>query len=130
MGSVLGMDRQPADTSAETVETTAARSSTHSVDSSPEIAQPTKPEVAPKPVITRQPSVLVPLSQILTDNWSSFQLLAESAGTIELGPCTATTFPLHHDTGMGSGINDDVIPPVDRGMRDYTCTMGRKHMCE
>ena len=53
------------------------------------------------------------------DNRSSLQLPAESPGTIELGPCTATSYPLHYDTGLGSGINDDVIPKVDRGTRGY-----------
>ena len=117
MGSVLGMYRQPADSSAETVDTTAAQSSTLSVDSPPEIARSTKLEVAPKPVITRQPSVLAPLSQMWTDNRSLLQLPAKSPGTIELGPCTATSYPLHHDTGQGSGINDDVILKVDRGTK-------------
>ena len=76
------------------------------VHSPPEIAQPTKPKVALKPVITRQLSVLAPFSQISTDSRSSLQLPAESPGSIKLGPCTATTFPLYHDTRIGSGIND------------------------
>jgi len=102
------------------VEFTAARSSTLSVDSPLETVRLTKPEVAPKPVITRQPSVLAPLSQMWTDSQSSLQLPAESSGTIELGPCTATSYALHHDTLIGNGINDDVIPIIDRGTRGYT----------
>jgi len=72
-GSVLGMC-QPADSSAETVDTTSAQSSTLSVHSPPEIARPTKLEVAPKPVVTRQPSVLAPLSQMWTDNRFRFSV--------------------------------------------------------
>jgi len=120
MGSVLGMDREPADSSAETVKATTAQSSTLSVDFPPEIARPIKPEVAPKPVITRQPSVLAPSTQIRTDERSSLQLPAESPGSIELRPCTAATYLLHHETRIGSGIDDDVIPIVDRGVRGYS----------
>ena len=119
MGSVLSMDRQPADSNVETVELTAARSSRLSVDSPSEIARPAKPEVAPKPVITRQPSVLAPLSQMWTDSRSSLQLPAESPGMTELGSCTAAPYPLLNNTGNGSGINDDVMPVADRGLRAY-----------
>jgi len=52
MGSVLGADQKSADTDVETVETTAAWSSTLSADISPEIARSPGPGIAPKSVIT------------------------------------------------------------------------------
>jgi len=54
MGGVLSADQEPCGTRAETVdpEATATQSSTLSADIPPERAQPSKPEVTPKPVIT------------------------------------------------------------------------------
>jgi len=119
MGSVLGVNQEPAEFDAETVENTATWSSTLSADFPPETVRPTKPEVALKPVITRQPSALAPITQIQTDEGSSLQLSAESPESLELGSSTATTYPLHHETGNGSGLDKDVIPKVGRGTRGY-----------
>jgi len=58
MDSVLGMDQKPAETDAETV----TWRSTLTADMPLETARLVKPEVALKPVITRQPSVLVPFT--------------------------------------------------------------------
>ena len=48
MGSVLSADQKPAKTHTETVETTATRSSTLSLDIPLETARLSRPEVAPK----------------------------------------------------------------------------------
>jgi len=121
MGSVLGVNRQPADETVKTVELTASQSSSRPADFPPEIHRPTKPEVAPKPVLTRQPSVLAPLSQMWTDDPSSIQLPAESPGMFELGQCTANTSPFHLETGNGNGNTDDVKVEVGEGVQAYSC---------
>jgi len=42
----------------------------------------------------------------------------------ELGPCTAAPYPLLHDNGNGSGINDDVMPVANIGVQAY---IGAQH---
>jgi len=118
MGSVLGENRQPGDEIAETVELTASHSSSRPADFPPEIHRPAKPEVTPKPVLTRQPSALAPLSQMWTDDPSSFQLPAESPGMFELGSCTTDTSLFHPETGNGNG-NIDVAVEVGEGVQAY-----------
>jgi len=51
-----------------------------SLDDPPETARLSKLEVPPKPVITQQPSVLAPYSQMQTDEGSSFLPSVESPG--------------------------------------------------
>ena len=117
MGSALGVDHKPAEPDVKTVETTATRSSTLSADIPPEIARPSKPEVASKPVITRQPSVVAPLTQIRTDEGSSFLLSTDSS---ELGSSTAVSYPFHSETGNGNRNEHDVIiTKVGAGLRGY-----------
>ena len=123
MGSVFGMHREPAEDIAKTVELTASQSSSRPADFPPEIYRPTKPEVAPKPVITRQPSVLAPLSQMWADDKSWFQLPAEFPGMSELGQCTANLSPFQLVTGNGNGNQDDVSIQVGEGVQAYTLCM-------
>jgi len=109
----------PADEIAETVELTASQSSSRPADFPPEIHRPAKPEVTPKPVLTRQPSALAPLSQMWTDDPSSFQLPAESPGMFELGSCTTDTSPFHPETGNRNGNIDNVTVEVGEGVQAY-----------
>jgi len=119
MGSVLGMHRQPAEDIAETLELIASQSSSCPADSPPKIHRPAKPEVALKPAITRQPSVLAPLSQMWADDSSLFQLPAESPGMSELGQCSANIFPSRSETGSGNRNQDDVSIEVGEGVQAY-----------
>jgi len=83
-----------------------------SANTPPERAQPSKPEVAPKPVITRQPSVLVPCSQIWSGEGSLFLPLAVSAEELHLGSSAAFSHPFHPETGIGN--RDQMTSPEAR----------------
>jgi len=117
MGSVLSADRKPAGTRAETVETTATQSSTLSVsdDIPHDTARPSGPEVAPKPFITRQPSVLAPYTQIRTDEGSSPLSSVESPEEPDLGSSATVPHLFHPQTATGNRNPDGVTPNVGRG---------------
>jgi len=85
-----------------------------------ERAQPSKPEVAPKPVIMRQPSVLAPYSQIRTHKGSLLLPSAESPKEPDLGSSAGVPHPFHSETGSGNRNLNDVIPNVGREQSAYS----------
>ena len=91
------------------METTATRSSALSVDIPPEVVRLSRPEVAPKPVITRQPSVLAPYNQIRTDEGSLPLLSVESPNEPGLGSAAKFPHSFHPEIGTGNRNPHDVI---------------------
>jgi len=101
MGSVLSADLESGGARAETVdsEPTATQSSALSANISLERARLCKPEIAPKPVITRQPSVLAPYTQIWTDKGSVrmtsyFHTMGPIGGRTGTALCRPTSSPV------------------------------------
>ena len=106
MGGVSSVVQEPDGASAGTVEprATATYSQRLFIDTLPEVARPKKPEVAPKPVIVRQPSVLAPYSQIWIGEGS--RPSAESPEDPDNRSTAAVHRPFH--TGTGNRNPDDV----------------------